>query len=110
MQADTAIALESEDEESEVELPTSNQIDLQPPPFAEVHDGPEYVKSAVSVELTNSNRITGTLVQFNASSETISIMEANAVTATDLEMSSVKFMRLEKPYQLLKQGATDRTP
>lgn len=106
MQADTAIALEAEDEESEADTPTSNQIDLQPPPFAEVHDGPEYDKSAVTVELTNSHRLKGTLVQFNPVSETISIMEPNAVTATDVEMSSVKYMRLEKPYQLLKQSSS----
>lgn len=106
MQAETAIAIEAEDEETEVEIPASNQIDLQPPPFAEVHDGPEYDKSAVTVELTNSQRLKGTLVQFNASTETISLMETNAVVPTELEMSSVKYMRLEKPYQLLKQAGS----
>ncbi|MDD9891408.1 MAG: hypothetical protein OXU66_11610 [Gammaproteobacteria bacterium] len=29
-------------------------IDLQPPPFSEVHGGPDYDKTSVTVELTNN--------------------------------------------------------
>ena len=106
MQAETAIEYETDEEENEVDLSTSQQtIDLQPPPFADVHDGPDYDKSSVTIELNNSNRVNGKLVQFNAASETISVMEPRGVVATELEMSTVKYMRLEKPYQLMKNTA-----
>ena len=110
MQAETAIEYETEEEETEVEVSTTSAtpIDLQPPPFADVHDGPEYDKSSVTIELNNSNRINGKLVQFNAASEIISVMEPRGVVATELEMSTVKYMRVEKPYQLMK--VTAQTP
>jgi len=38
-------------------------------------------------------------VQFNVATEIISILEPRATTQTDIDMSSIKFLRLEKPYQ-----------
>ena len=106
MQADTAIVIDQEETDAESEVSSSSNFDLQPPPFAEVADGPEYDKSAVTAELTNSSRIKGTLVQFNAAAETISILEPRAVVPTDIDMRSIKYMRLEKPYQLMLGSAT----
>jgi len=40
-------------------------------------------------------------VQFNVATEIISILEPRATTQTDIDMSSIKFLRLEKPYQLM---------
>ncbi|MDA0689919.1 MAG: ATPase, T2SS/T4P/T4SS family [Proteobacteria bacterium] len=79
----------------------ASKIDLQPPPFAEVHEGPELDKAQVTIELTNSSRIKGRLAQFNAASETISIYEPRANEPTTVEMSGIKYMRLEKPYQIV---------
>lgn len=64
----------------------ASKIDLQPPPFAEVHEGPELDKAQVTIELTNSSRIKGRLAQFNAASETISIYEPRANEPTTVEM------------------------
>ena len=77
------------------------KIDLQPPPFSDVHEGPEYSNTSVTIELNNNTRIKGKLVQFNVATETISILEPRATTQTDIDMSSIKFLRLEKPYQLM---------
>lgn len=102
MQAETAIDFETEEEAPELEVSGSAPpLDLQPPPFAEVHDGPDYDKTQVTVELNNSHRLKGKLTKFSAASESIAIMEPRAVVATEIEMSSVKYMRLEKPYQLM---------
>lgn len=105
MPADTAIAMDSaEDKQSRGQTPEANsgakKIDLQPPPFSEVHDGPEYDKSTCTIELSNGTRAKGTLIQFNAASEVISIMEPRGVTPLDIDMGAVKYLRLEKPYQL----------
>lgn len=40
-------------------------------------------------------------MQFNVATEIISILEPRATTQTDIDMSSIKFLRLEKPYQLM---------
>jgi type II secretory ATPase GspE/PulE/Tfp pilus assembly ATPase PilB-like protein len=84
--------------------PTMMKIDLQPPPFSDVHEGPEYSNTSVTIELTNNTRTKGRLVQFNASNETISILEPRAIDPTDIDMSTVKFLRLEKPYQLMLES------
>jgi len=60
MQAEKANALKTKVEEStEAESTSAQRIDLQPPPFADVHDGPEYENTFVTLELTNSHRIKG---------------------------------------------------
>ncbi|MDA1372394.1 MAG: ATPase, T2SS/T4P/T4SS family [Proteobacteria bacterium] len=103
MQAETAEAIETVDFEADESRSSHGpiQIDLQPPPFSEVHDGPVYNTSVVTLELTNTSRAKGTLVQFNASSETISILEPRGVVPTEFDMRSIKYMRMEKPYQLM---------
>ena len=68
-----------------------------PPSFAEVHDGPDYAKSMVTIELTNNSRAKGTLLKFNAVDETVRILEPRAVVPTDIVMSTIKYMRLENP-------------
>ena len=40
-------------------------------------------------------------MQFNVATEIISILEPRATAQTDIDMSSIKFLRLEKPYQLM---------
>lgn len=104
MQAETAVAVDeaSEEEvETQASAPMQQKIDLQPPPFSEVHDGPEYSKTSVVIEMKNNARAKGKLLEFNAASETIIILEARAVTPTEIEMRTVKYLRLEKPYQLM---------
>jgi len=80
------------------------KIDLQPPPFSDVHEGPEYSNTSVTIELTNNTRTKGKLIQFNAATETISILEPRASDPTDIEMSTIKFLRLEQPYQLMLES------
>ncbi len=70
---------------------------FSPPSFAEVHDGPDYAKSMVTIELTNNSRAKGTLLKFNAVDETVRILEPRAVVPTDIVMSTIKYMRLENP-------------
>ncbi|MCH7815241.1 MAG: hypothetical protein IIC60_01600, partial [Proteobacteria bacterium] len=101
MQADTAVAVEVTEEEVHPPEPPKLKIDLQPPPFSEVNDGPEYAKSSVTIELNNSTRTKGKLLQFDSTAEVISILEPRAAVPTVIDMSSIKFMRLEKPYQLV---------
>lgn len=84
--------------------PTIMKIDLQPPPFSDVHEGPEYSNTSVTIELNNNTRIKGKLTQFNASTETISILEPRASDPTDIDMANIKFLRLEKPYQLMLES------
>tara|TARA_B100000959_G_scaffold266741_1_gene309480 strand:+ start:6072 stop:6374 length:303 start_codon:yes stop_codon:yes gene_type:complete len=98
MQAETAEAIETVELEADELASNSAAIDLQPPPsFAEVHDGPDYAKSMVTIELTNNSRAKGTLLKFNAVDETVRILEPRAVVPTDIDMSTIKYMRLENP-------------
>ncbi len=100
-----AIATDDGEESSETSTP---QINLQPPPFAEVHEPPDYSNSAVTLELTNATRVRGELVSFDSSSETISIMPPRATEPMNYDMRSIKSMRLDKPYQITI--ATQGTP
>ena len=97
MQAEIAEAIETVEFEGEESASSSVTIDLQPPPFAEVHDGPDYDKSAVTIELSNNSRVKGKLLKFNATDEAISILEPRAVVPTDIDMDTIKYMRLENP-------------
>lgn len=107
MQAEKANALKTKVEEStEAESTSAQRIDLQPPPFADVHDGPEYENTFVTLELTNSHRIKGKLLQFNAASELVMVMEPRAAAPTEVEMVAVKYLRLEKPYQIVLNSTT----
>lgn len=106
MPADTAVVIDSEENETEAEVSTSKKIDLQPPPFSEVHDGPEYDKSTVNIELNNATRVKGKLVQYDAAAEIVSILEPRAVVPTTMEVGTIKYMRVEKPYQLMLASAT----
>lgn len=101
MQAETAEAIETVEFEEEETTSSSAAIDLQPPPFAEVHDGPDYDKSTVTIELTNNTRAKGKLLKFNAVDESIRILEPRAVVPTDIDMDTIKYMCLEKLYQLM---------
>lgn len=83
---------------------TTMKIDLKPPPFSDVHEGPEYSDTSVTIELKNNTRTKGKLIQFNASTETISILEPRASDPTDIDMANIKFLRLEKPYQLMLES------
>lgn len=107
MPADTAIAIETPVDDVEPELDTPLRIDLQPPPFSEIHEGPEYFNTSVTLELKNNTRVKGKLLQFDSTVEFISIMEPRAVSPTEIGMNSIKFMRLEKPYQLVLRGPGD---
>ena len=84
--------------------PTIMKIDLQPPPFSDVHEGPEYSNTSVTIELNNNTRTKGRLTQFNAATETISILEPRASDSIDIDMANIKFLRLEKPYQLMLES------
>lgn len=111
MQAETAEAAEeietvefdgeTESESGEGSASSSVAIDLQAPPFSDVHDGPDYDKTSVTIELANNTRTKGKLLSFNATNESISILEPRAVVPTEVDMGTVKYMRLEKPYQLM---------
>lgn len=74
MQADFAVASNTPNGESQPNIPTSYKIDLQPPPFSDVHDGPEYLNTSVTIELNNNTRVKGKLLQFNAATETIGLL------------------------------------
>jgi hypothetical protein len=73
-------------------------VDLQPPPYSEVHERVDYTTTSVTVELNNSVRVKGKSLSFDTSSEIISVMEYRAAVPTVIDVSAFKFMRLEKPY------------
>ena len=106
MQSESAVEVETPEEEVEVEeeetqSPGQMKIDLQPPPFSEVNEGPEYSNTSVTIELNNSTRTKGKLLQFDAATESIKIIEPRAASPTEILMNTIKFLRLEKPYQLM---------
>jgi hypothetical protein len=101
MPADTAFTPRQPEKAPQSELLNGLRIDLQPPPFSEVHEGADYTSTSVTVELNNSVRVKGKLLSFDTSSEMISVMENRAAVSTVMDMSAIKFMRLEKPYQLI---------
>lgn len=105
MPADTAGAANTPRLASELEQPSSLKMDLQPPPFSEINEGPEYSNTSVTLELNTSARTKGKLLQFDVAAEVISILEPRATLPTDIDMSTIKFMRLEKPYQLVLNDA-----
>ncbi|MFT4863026.1 MAG: type II secretory ATPase GspE/PulE/Tfp pilus assembly ATPase PilB-like protein [Pseudohongiellaceae bacterium] len=111
MPADTAIIARDQGLRPEKGLAINGlRIDLQPPPFSEVEEGPEYDNTFVTIELNNSNRVKGKLVQFDGASETIQVLETRAFSPTEIGMASIKFMRLEKPYQItLKSPQSDKS-
>lgn len=100
MQADTAFAPQRKQEARQQEPEQSLRVDLQPPPFSEVHEGADYTNTSVTIELNDAVRVKGKLLQFDTSAEMISVLQTRAVDATEIDMSAIKFMRLEKPYQL----------
>lgn len=104
MPADTAVAIETPANEVASEVSASLKIDLQPPPYAEIHEGPEYSNTSVTIELMNATRVKGVLVQFDVADEIIGVLEPRETTPTEIYMNTIKFMRLEKPYQLLLKG------
>lgn len=106
MPADTAFAPQATETMLQNEPAGGLRVDLQPPPFAEVHEGAEYSNTSVTIELGNATRVKGRLLRFDSSAETISIMEPRAVDPTHIDMSAIKFMRLEKPYQLVLSAGT----
>ena len=106
MQAETAEEIETVEFESESDFGESDSssavtIDLQAPPFSEVHSGPDSDKTSVTIELTNNTRVKGKLLTFSAANEEITILEPRAVVPTEVDMGTLKYMRLEKPYQLM---------
>ncbi|PCI82437.1 MAG: pilus assembly protein PilB [SAR86 cluster bacterium] len=103
MQSDSAIVM-GPSSGMNSQSPVIMKIDLQPPPFSDVHEGPEYSNTSVTIELNNNSRTKGKLTQFNASTETISILEPRANNPTDIDMANIKFLRLEKPYQLMLES------
>ena len=108
MQADFAVATNTPNGESQPNIPTSYKIDLQPPPFSDVHEGPEYLNTSVTIELNNNARVKGKLLQFNAATETIGLLEPRSLQPTSIDMGSIKFMRLEMPYQLALETSVAR--
>lgn len=109
MSADTAFAPEQPEIAASPEAPKSLRVDLQPPPFSEVHEGAEYTNTSVTIELNNATRVKGKLVQFDSAAEIISLLESRAVIPTEIDMSTIKFMRLEKPYQLILSAGSDES-
>jgi hypothetical protein len=111
MPADTAFIVDDQAVIPEKEIIVNGlRIDLQPPPYSEVEEGPEYDNTFVTIELNNSTRLKGKLVQFDSSAESIRVLEARAVVPTEVGMASIKFMRLEKPYQItLNNSKSDKT-
>ncbi|PCJ26408.1 MAG: pilus assembly protein PilB [SAR86 cluster bacterium] len=101
MQTDSAISTETPENQGTSDALVSMKIDLQPPPFSEVDEGPEYTNTAVTIELNNNTRTKGKLLQFCAATEIITILEPRATVPIDIGMGAIKLMRLEKPYQLM---------
>jgi type II secretory ATPase GspE/PulE/Tfp pilus assembly ATPase PilB-like protein len=110
MPADTAFIVDEQKMPPEKEIVVNGmRIDLQPPSFSEVEEGPEYDNTFVTIELNNSTRVKGKLVQFDCSSESIRVLETRAVIPTEIGMASIKFMRLEKPYQITLKSSKPET-
>ncbi|MFM1894958.1 MAG: hypothetical protein RLZZ385_32 [Pseudomonadota bacterium] len=88
------------------------RFDFQPPPFSESVDGPDYTNSLVSIEVSSNQRIRGKLVAFDSNAEIISVLEPRKLEPLSLELRSIKFLRLEKPYQLTldEDNVDDKMP
>ena len=54
----------------------SPRFDLQPPPFAELMDGPDYTSCLVVVEVHRNQRIKGRLGRFDADEEMLELLES----------------------------------
>lgn len=83
------------------------RFDFQAPPFSDATDGPDYANSIVSIEISSSQRLKGKLTQFNANAETLGVLEPRKNEATILDIGKIKFLRLEKPYQLTLDEMTE---
>ncbi len=108
MQGDFAIAVDRPDKNSQTKTSSNTKIDLQPPPFSDVHERPEYLNTSVTIELNNNTRVKGKLLQFNSSTEVIGILEPRLLRPSEIDMNTIKFMRLEMPYQLALETSIAR--
>ena len=109
MRTDTVMKVVKVDATEQEQSPVvSPRFDLQPPPFAELMDGPDYGNCVVGVEIHRNQRIKGKLCRFDADAEVLEILESSKKKPTELEFRDIKFIRFEKPYQItLEQSETD---
>lgn len=86
-------------------LPTTSadsgegRFDFQPP-FADAVDGPDYANSLDIIEVSSSQRIRGKLLAFDVNAETVTVLEPRKAQPLTLDLRSIKYLRLEKPYQV----------
>jgi len=59
MPANTAFIPQQPGKAPQNELLNGLRVDLQPPPFAEVHEGADYTSTPITVELNDSLRVKG---------------------------------------------------
>lgn len=85
--------------DSAVDLSLPN-IALQKPPHYQVHDGPAFDNTVVSIELLNKQRLKGKLTRFDTRQQLIAIIQTSTDSPTEIAIDDIKYMRLEKPYQL----------
>ncbi len=101
MRIDTVMKVVNVDASQQEQSPVIRpRFDLQPPPFAELMDGPDYSNCLVIVEIHRNQRIKGKLSRFDADEEILEILEASKSKPTAFAFSEIKFVRFEKPYQI----------
>ncbi|MBL4575325.1 MAG: Flp pilus assembly complex ATPase component TadA, partial [Opitutaceae bacterium] len=98
--------------DNDVDSALGPPLDFLPPPFCDAVDGPNYSNSIVSIEIHSGHRIKGKLSRFDSEAEVVSIVEASKALPTEFSFKNIKFMRLEKPYQLPLERPSndDKTP
>ncbi|MEX2130483.1 MAG: ATPase, T2SS/T4P/T4SS family [Pseudohongiellaceae bacterium] len=106
-----ATLIKDEQEEQESVKPVA-RFDFQPPPFSDAIDGPDYANSQVTIDVSTSQRIKGRLASYDAAAEMIRVIEPRRNTPVELDVRNIKFLRLEKPYQLTldEPDAEDKLP
>ncbi|MEZ5492715.1 MAG: ATPase, T2SS/T4P/T4SS family [Gammaproteobacteria bacterium] len=101
MRIDTVMKVVKVDSSPQEQSPAvRTRLDLQPPPFAELMDGPDYTNCLIAVEIHRNQRIKGKLCRFDADAEMLEILETSKSKPTSLAFSDIKFIRFEKPYQV----------
>ena len=101
MRTDTVMKVVKVDAAEQDQSPeVSPRFDLQPPPFVELMDGPDYANCLVGVEIHRNQRIKGKLCRFDADAEVLEILESSKKKPSKLEFRDIKFIRFEKPYQI----------
>ena len=107
LEAETNSELSDLENAEKAATTVSTKVDLQPPPFFEIMDGPEYLNAQVNIEIHANQRVKGRLVKFDPSAELLAVAKASSSSPVEIDLNAIKFMRLDKPYQVSLESPQD---